>query len=73
MEWTRTRDDDTVTEWEREDGYATTRIREKPNGSFAVRLDVLIQADEEDRYEYETVDRRTDAGELVDRWKAELA
>lgn len=70
MEWSLTRDDDSVTEWERDDGYATIRIREKSTDSFVVRLDVLEQADD-DRYKYESVDGRAEAEELAERWRAE--
>ncbi|ERH07979.1 MAG: hypothetical protein J07HN4v3_00344 [Halonotius sp. J07HN4] len=71
MAFERTTDTDELTEWERDDGYATIRIRERADGRFAVRYDQLHQADGGRGYAYETVDTRTAAEELVESWQAD--
>lgn len=68
MEWTRSRDDGTVTEWDRADGHATVRLRERPDGSYAVRLDVLEQATEGRRYDHEIVESRAAAADRLADW-----
>jgi len=68
MEWTRSRDDEAVTEWDREDDHATVRLRERPDGSYAVRLDVLEQAADGDRYDHGIAASREAAVELVADW-----
>lgn len=58
-----------LTEWEREDGVTTIRIRERPDGTWMVRLDRLYQAPEGELYRRETVSSREDALALVERWQ----
>jgi hypothetical protein len=71
MAFERTTDTDKLTEWERADGHATIRIRERADGRFAVRYDQLHQADGGRGYTYETVDTRAAAEELVEAWQAD--
>lgn len=47
-----------ITEWERSDGYATVRVRERGDGGFVARLDVMEQAADESAYERERFDDR---------------
>jgi hypothetical protein len=61
-----------VTEWERDDGYATIRLRERPDGRFVVRFDRLIQAPEGDGYRRETVGSRETGEELAREWREEF-
>jgi hypothetical protein len=61
-----------VTEWEREDGYATIRLRERGDGQFVVRFDRLIQAPEGDGYRRETVETRAAGEELAREWRDEF-
>lgn len=69
MGWTVTRDDETITEWERSDRYATVRLRERGDGRFVVRLDVMEQADDDDAYERLTVDDREAARAKAAAWR----
>ena len=71
MEWTRTRDDEGLEEWTREDGYATLRRRRRPDGEWVVRLDRLHQAPDGRGYRRERVADETAARELLDAWKAD--
>jgi len=71
MAFERTTDTDELTEWERADGHATIRIRERADGRFAVRYDQLHQADDGRGYAYETVDTRAAAEALVEAWQAD--
>lgn len=71
MSWTLERDSERVTEWERSDDYATVRKRERGDGGYVVRLDVMEQADDASQYERETVEREADADALVEEWKTE--
>jgi hypothetical protein len=71
MEWTRTRDDDGLVEWTREDGHATIRRRRRPDGEWVVRLDRLHQAPEGRGYRRERVADEPAARELVDAWKSD--
>jgi hypothetical protein len=71
MAFERTTDTDELTEWERADGHATIRIRERADGGFAVRYDQLHQADGGRGYAYETVDTRAAAEALVEAWQAD--
>lgn len=73
MAWREVRDDGRLREWRREDGCATVRLRERPDGSVAVRLDVLEQAPEGPAYEQSVVDDRAAAASLAERWRAEHA
>lgn len=71
MSWSLARDDGTVTEWERSDGYATVRLRERADGGFVVRLDVMEQAADESAYERERFDDREAAEERAAAWREE--
>lgn len=71
MRYEQTTDSDGVTEWTREDGHATIRLRERADGTVAVRYDQLHQADEGRAYAYETVETRAAAEELAEQWKAD--
>lgn len=62
-----------VTEWERDDGYATIRLRERADGQCVVRFDRLIQAPEGDGYRRETVGSRDAAETLAAEWRDEYA
>ena len=70
MEWTRTRNDEGVVEWTREDGYATIRRRRRPDGEWVVRLDRLHQAPSGRGYRHERVADESAARDVVDRWKS---
>ncbi|MFW6382628.1 MAG: DUF7543 family protein [Haloferacaceae archaeon] len=70
MEWTRTRDEDTIVEWTRSDGYATVRRRRRPDGEWVVRLDRLYQAPEGSGYRRKRVAGESAAAEVVEAWKA---
>jgi len=69
MSWSLERDDGTVTEWERSDGYATVRLRERAAGGFVVRLDVMEQAVDESAYERERFDDDEAAAERAAAWR----
>ncbi|MDB2224549.1 hypothetical protein PM023_07680 [Halorubrum ezzemoulense] len=69
MSWSLERDDGTVTEWERSDGYATVRLRERTDGEFVVRLDVMEQAADDSAYERERFDARDAAEERAVAWR----
>ncbi|MDZ5810309.1 hypothetical protein U4E84_02930 [Halorubrum sp. AD140] len=71
MSWSLAREDDTVTEWERSDGYATVRVRERADGGFVVRLDVMEQAADASAYRRERVDDREAALDRAAAWRAE--
>ena len=69
MGWSLERDDGTVTEWERSDGYATVRLRERTDGEFVVRLDVMEQAADDSAYERDRFDDRDAAEERAVAWR----
>lgn len=69
MSWSLGRDDGTITEWDRSDGYASVRLRERGAGGFVVRLDVMEQADDESAYERERFDDREDAEDRAAAWR----
>lgn len=71
MTWALGRDDDVITEWERSDGYATVRLRERGDGGVVVRLDVMEQAADESTYERERFDDRGAALDRAETWRAE--
>jgi len=71
MSWSLGREDDTITEWERSDGYATVRVRERAGGGFVVRLDVMEQAVDESAYERERFDDREAALDRAAEWREE--
>jgi len=60
-----------ITEWERDDGVTTIRMRERPDGTWMVRLDRLFQAPEGNLYRRETVTSREEALDLVEEWQRE--
>ncbi|MFC6725733.1 hypothetical protein ACFQE1_15435 [Halobium palmae] len=60
-----------ATEWTRSDGYATIRLRERHDGSWAVRLDRLFQAPEGQLYRRETAPAEDAARAVVERWRTE--
>ncbi|RLM59220.1 hypothetical protein DVK02_00225 [Halobellus sp. Atlit-31R] len=71
MEWTRTRDADSLVEWTREDGYVTVRRHRRPDGEWVVRLDRLYQAPEGGGYRRERVADVDAARAVVEAWKDE--
>lgn len=71
MSWSLGREDEAITEWERSDGYATVRLRERADGGFVVRLDVMEQAVDESAYERERFDDREAALDRVAEWRDE--
>lgn len=68
MGWQAVDSDAAGEEWEREDGYATIRLRERTDGRVVVRLDRLAQAPEGSAYRRETVPRE-DAEALAAEWR----
>ncbi|MFB6250357.1 MAG: hypothetical protein ABEI27_01505 [Halobellus sp.] len=72
MDWTRTREEEGLIEWTREDGYATLRRRHRPDGTWVVRLDRLQQAPEGSGYRRERVDDDEAAVSLLETWKGEV-
>jgi len=71
MDYERTTDNESLTEWTRSDGHATIRLRERADGRFAVRYDQLHQADDGRDYAYQSVESRAAAEELVAEWREE--
>ncbi|MFO8115000.1 MAG: hypothetical protein R6U01_06495 [Halorubrum sp.] len=71
MSWSLGREDEAITEWERSDGYATVRLRERADGGFVVRLDVMEQAVDESAYERERFDGREAALDRAAEWRDE--
>jgi hypothetical protein len=71
MGWSEV-DSDGAVEWERSDGYATIRLRERHDGSFAVRLDRLFQAPEGQLYRRETAATEEAARAVVETWRVEF-
>jgi hypothetical protein len=71
MGWSLGREDEAITEWERADGYATVRLRERADGGFVVRLDVMEQAADESVYERERFDDREAALDRAAAWRDE--
>ncbi len=71
MTWSVGREDDVITEWERSDGYATIRLRERGDGEFVLRLDVMEQAVDESTYLRERFDDRDAALDLAATWREE--
>lgn len=69
MGWQPVDDGNAADEWEREDGYATIRIRELTDGGVAVRLDRLAQAPDGSTYRRETVPDRGTAESLAAEWR----
>ncbi|MFC7323740.1 hypothetical protein ACFQMF_04000 [Halorubrum rutilum] len=73
MSWALGRDDEAITEWERADGYATVRVRERADGGFVVRLDVMEQAADASAYERERFADREAALDRAAEWREERA
>lgn len=73
MAWTTRREREGIVEWERDDGYATIRRRERGGGGVVVRLDVLEQAVDGPSYRRESVADVESASELVETWRTEFA
>ncbi|OYR54935.1 hypothetical protein DJ73_03645 [Halorubrum sp. Ea1] len=71
MSWSLGREDEAITEWERSDSYATVRVRERADGGFVVRLDVMEQAVDESAYERERFDDREAALDRAAEWREE--
>lgn len=71
MEWRRSRDEDGLVEWTREDRCATLRRRRCPDGEWVVRLDRLHQAPEGRGYRHERVADESAAIATVAAWKSE--
>ncbi|ATW89808.1 hypothetical protein halTADL_3106 [Halohasta litchfieldiae] len=71
MDWEQTTAEDGLEEWTRADDNASIRLRRRTDDQFAVRLDRLYQANEGRGYEYEVVENREAAEQLVDEWQAE--
>lgn len=71
MSWSLGREDDVITEWNRSDGYATVRVRERSDDGFVVRLDVMEQAEDESTYERERFDDREAALDRAAAWRDE--
>lgn len=70
MGWTeRERGPSAGTEWERDDGCATIRLRKRADGSWVVRLDRLTQAAEGSLYLEERLSSRAAAEDLVADWR----
>jgi hypothetical protein len=71
MAWTETETDTagSVVEWEREDGWATIRRRQRSDGSWVVRLDRLTQAPEGSSYREERVETRAEARTVAATWR----
>ncbi|QLG27555.1 hypothetical protein HUG10_08320 [Halorarum halophilum] len=68
MSWQRVDAAGPYDEYERADGLATVRVRERPGGGFAVRLDCLRQAPDGPEYRRETADDRETADALAEEW-----
>jgi len=73
MSWTLSREDEAIAEWERADGYATVRVRERADGGFVVRLDVMEQAADASAYERERFADREAALDRAAEWREERA
>ena len=69
MSWSLEREDGRITEWERSDRYATVRLRERGDGRFVVRLDVMEQATDDRTYDRVVVDDRETAEAQAAAWR----
>ncbi|SFG03460.1 hypothetical protein SAMN04488063_1207 [Halopelagius inordinatus] len=72
MSWREVRADERITEWERDDGHVTVRLRRRGDETWVVRVDQLYQDSTERRYERERVDTETEARSLAEAWMAEF-
>jgi hypothetical protein len=68
MGWTE-RSEGAVVEWERTDGWATIRLRERVDGGWVVRLDRLTQAPDGALFREERVWTRADAADVAAGWR----
>lgn len=68
-DWRLTRDEDPVTEWRRADGYASVRMRRRPDGTWVVRYDRLTQAPRGSAFRQRSVPSEEDARALAGRWR----
>lgn len=71
MDWSDPETDGPVTEWCREDGAATVRVRELPDDRYAVRFDRLEAAPEGGAYRRREREDRAAAEALAAEWRAE--
>ncbi|MFB6127527.1 MAG: hypothetical protein ABEJ79_09590 [Halolamina sp.] len=69
MGWQEPTTEGPLTEWERSDGEATVRIRELPDGSYAVRLDRMYDAPGGSEYRREERPDREAAESLAAAWR----
>jgi hypothetical protein len=60
---------ETLVEWERSDGRATVRLRQRGDGAWVVRLDRLTQAPEGPLYREKRLDDREAADAVAERWR----
>lgn len=72
MSWQSVETDGPYEEYERVDGLATVRVRERSDGGSVVRLDVLKQAPEGPSYRRETCEDREAAESLAAEWMGEF-
>lgn len=70
MTWTLGREDDVISEWERSDGYATVRVRERGDDGSVARLDIMEQAADDSTYERERFDTHEAALDRAAEWRA---
>ncbi|WP_380674910.1 DUF7543 family protein [Salinigranum sp. GCM10025319] len=68
MGWTE-RSESSVVEWERTDGWATIRLRERADEGWVIRLDRLTQAPEGALFREERVETRADAEDVAAEWR----
>lgn len=69
MGWREPTTEGPLTEWERSDGEATVRLRELPDGSYAVRLDRMHGAPDGGEYRRERRPDREAAESLAAAWR----
>ena len=72
MPWTPVGTTERYDEWERADGLATLRVRERGDGGYVVRVDRLEQAPDGRAYRRERVGDRAAADALLEEWKREF-
>jgi len=69
--WSDPETDGRVTEWRRDDDAATVRVRELPDGRYAVRFDRLEGAPEGGASRRREREDRAAAEALAAEWRAE--
>ena len=72
MSWTQVAAERGYDEYERADGVATVRVRERAAGGYVVRLDRLEQATDGPAYRRETAPDREAADALAEEWMDEF-